>query len=93
MRWKRRCQHLDFWLTLGKEEPYNRSWRCFLGFAIASGEFRVQRQSHCDFSAYFPKLPEAKRIKPGDEVITVAAGFPTTVAPICRWALFRFYRC
>jgi CDP-6-deoxy-D-xylo-4-hexulose-3-dehydrase len=30
------------------------------------------------------KLPEHKRIKPGDEVITVAAGFPTTVAPILQ---------
>ena len=31
-----------------------------------------------------PKLPEERRIKPSDEVITVAAGFPTTVAPILQ---------
>ena len=30
------------------------------------------------------KLPKAKRINIGDEVITVAAGFPTTVAPILQ---------
>ena len=30
------------------------------------------------------KLPAQRRIKPGDEVITVAAGFPTTVAPIVQ---------
>ena len=30
------------------------------------------------------KLSESRRIKPGDEVITVAAGFPTTVAPIIQ---------
>ena len=30
------------------------------------------------------KLPESRRIKPGDEVITVAAGFPTTVSPIVQ---------
>jgi CDP-6-deoxy-D-xylo-4-hexulose-3-dehydrase len=30
------------------------------------------------------KLPAHKRIMPGDEVITVAAGFPTTVAPILQ---------
>jgi CDP-6-deoxy-D-xylo-4-hexulose-3-dehydrase len=30
------------------------------------------------------KLPDHKRIKPGDDVITVAAGFPTTVAPILQ---------
>ena len=31
-----------------------------------------------------PKLPTSRRIRPGDEVITVAAGFPTTVAPIVQ---------
>jgi CDP-6-deoxy-D-xylo-4-hexulose-3-dehydrase len=30
------------------------------------------------------KLPKERRIMPGDEVITVAAGFPTTVAPILQ---------
>ncbi|MDD2757944.1 MAG: lipopolysaccharide biosynthesis protein RfbH [Patescibacteria group bacterium] len=30
------------------------------------------------------KLPESKRLKPGDEVITVAAGFPTTINPIIQ---------
>ena len=30
------------------------------------------------------KLPDTLRIKPGDEVITVASGFPTTVAPIVQ---------
>jgi CDP-6-deoxy-D-xylo-4-hexulose-3-dehydrase len=31
-----------------------------------------------------PKLAKERRIRPGDEVITVAAGFPTTVAPIVQ---------
>ena len=31
-----------------------------------------------------PKLPDHKRIRKGDEVITVAAGFPTTVSPIIQ---------
>ena len=30
------------------------------------------------------KLPDHRRLRPGDEVITVAAGFPTTVAPIVQ---------
>ena len=30
------------------------------------------------------RLPNNRRILPGDEVITVAAGFPTTVAPIIQ---------
>ncbi len=38
------------------------------------------------FSAFTShKLPPHKRIMPGDEVITVAAGFPTTVAPIVQY--------
>ena len=31
-----------------------------------------------------PRLDEHRRLKPGDEVITVAAGFPTTVNPIIQ---------
>jgi len=31
-----------------------------------------------------PKIPDAKRLRLGDEVITCAAGFPTTVAPILQ---------
>ena len=31
-----------------------------------------------------PKIPEKKRLRPGDEVITCAAGFPTTVAPMIQ---------
>lgn len=30
------------------------------------------------------KLPEPKRLMPGDEVITVAAGFPTTINPLIQ---------
>ncbi|MEI7498654.1 MAG: lipopolysaccharide biosynthesis protein RfbH [Candidatus Falkowbacteria bacterium] len=30
------------------------------------------------------RLPEERRLKPGDEVITVAAGFPTTINPIIQ---------
>ena len=38
------------------------------------------------------KLPEQRRIKPGDEVITVAAGFLTTVAPIVQVGRCPVYR-
>jgi CDP-6-deoxy-D-xylo-4-hexulose-3-dehydrase len=33
------------------------------------------------------KLPKERRLQPGDEVITVAAGFPTTVAPLLQHGL------
>jgi CDP-6-deoxy-D-xylo-4-hexulose-3-dehydrase len=31
-----------------------------------------------------PRIPDKRRLRPGDEVITCAAGFPTTVAPIIQ---------
>jgi CDP-6-deoxy-D-xylo-4-hexulose-3-dehydrase len=77
---------LDFWLTLGKEgEAFQQELAAFLGVRYS---LLVNSGSSANLIAISvltsPKLPEARRIKPGDEVITVAAGFPTTVAPIVQ---------
>ena len=77
---------LDFWLTLGKEgEAFQQELAAFLGVRQS---LLVNSGSSANLIAISaltsPKLPEALRIKPGDEVITVAAGFPTTVAPIVQ---------
>ena len=77
---------LDFWLTLGKEgEAFQQELAAFLGVRQS---LLVNSGSSANLIAISaltsPKLPEARRIKPGDEVITVAAGFPTTVAPIVQ---------
>jgi CDP-6-deoxy-D-xylo-4-hexulose-3-dehydrase len=77
---------LDFWLTLGKEgEAFQRELAAFLGVRHS---LLVNSGSSANLVAISsltsPKLPEARRLKPGDEVITVAAGFPTTVAPIVQ---------
>ena len=77
---------LDFWLTLGKEgEAFQQELAAFLG---VRNSLLVNSGSSANLIAISaltsPKLPEARRIKPGDEVITVAAGFPTTVAPIVQ---------
>jgi CDP-4-dehydro-6-deoxyglucose reductase, E1 len=77
---------LDFWLTLGKEgEAFQQELAAFLGvrhsLLVNSGSSANLVAISALTSA---KLPEARRIKPGDEVITVAAGFPTTVAPIVQ---------
>lgn len=77
---------LDFWLTLGKEgEAFQQELAAFLGVRHS---LLVNSGSSANLIAISaltsPKLPEARRIKPGDEVITVAAGFPTTVAPIVQ---------
>jgi CDP-6-deoxy-D-xylo-4-hexulose-3-dehydrase len=77
---------LDFWLTLGQEgEAFQRELAEFLGVRHS---LLVNSGSSANLIAISaltsPKLPEQRRIKPGDEVITVAAGFPTTVAPIVQ---------
>jgi CDP-6-deoxy-D-xylo-4-hexulose-3-dehydrase len=77
---------LDFWLTLGQEgEAFQRELAAFLGVRHS---LLVNSGSSANLVAISaltsPKVPEARRIKPGDEVITVAAGFPTTVAPIVQ---------
>ena len=77
---------LDFWLTLGQEgEAFQLELAAFLGVGHS---LLVNSGSSANLIAISaltsPQLPEARRIKTGDEVITVATGFPTTVAPIVQ---------
>lgn len=77
---------LDFWLTLGSEgAAMEQELAAFMGvrhsLVVNSGSSANLVAISALTSA---KLPEARRLKPGDEVITVAAGFPTTVAPIVQ---------
>ena len=77
---------LDFWLTLGPEgEAFETELANFLGVRHS---LLVNSGSSANLVAISAltthKLPAHKRIRPGDEVITVAAGFPTTVAPIIQ---------
>ena len=77
---------LDFWLTLGPEgEAFERELAALLGVKYS---LLVNSGSSANLIAIATltthKLPAHKRIQPGDEVITVAAGFPTTVAPIIQ---------
>ncbi len=77
---------LDFWLTLGSEgDAFQKELASFLGVRHS---LLVNSGSSANLVAISAltshKLPDAKRIRPGDEVITVAAGFPTTVAPIVQ---------
>lgn len=77
---------LDFWLTLGAEgEAMQEELADFLGVKYS---LLVNSGSSANLVAISAltthKLPPSRRILPGDEVITVAAGFPTTVAPITQ---------
>ena len=83
---------LDFWLTLGPEgEAFEQELASFLG---VKHTLLVNSGSSANLLAVSaltsPKIPEKKRLRPGDEVITCAAGFPTTVAPIIRMDWCRF---
>lgn len=77
---------LDFWLTLGPEgEAFEKELAAMLG---VKHSLLVNSGSSANLVALAAltthKLPARKRIQHGDEVITVAAGFPTTVSPILQ---------
>ena len=77
---------LDFWLTLGPEgAAFEKELAAFLG---VKHSLLVNSGSSANLVALSAlttyTLPTHKRVQPGDEVITVAAGFPTTVAPIIQ---------
>lgn len=76
---------LDFWLTLGAHgDRFQRGLARFLGVRTSILTNSGSSANLLAFSALTsPRLGE-KRVRPGDEVITVAAGFPTTVNPIIQ---------
>lgn len=76
---------LDFWLTAGRySEEFESLFADFFGVSDAILVNSGSSANLVAFSALTsPKLGE-RRLKPQDEVITVAAGFPTTVAPIIQ---------
>jgi CDP-6-deoxy-D-xylo-4-hexulose-3-dehydrase len=76
---------LDFWLTTGRfAAQFEREFARWFGIRTAT---LVNSGSSADLLAVTsltsPKLGD-RRLRPGDEVITVAAGFPTTVNPIIQ---------
>jgi CDP-6-deoxy-D-xylo-4-hexulose-3-dehydrase len=77
---------LDGWLTAGRfNEEFEQKLAAFLGVKFA---MTVNSGSSANLVAFStltsPKLGN-RAIKPGDEVIGVAAGFPTTVNPILQF--------
>jgi CDP-6-deoxy-D-xylo-4-hexulose-3-dehydrase len=75
---------LDFWLTLGKEgEEFEQRLANFLGVKRSILTNSGSSANLVAFSSLTSQKLE-NRIRHGDEVITCAAGFPTTVAPIIQ---------
>lgn len=77
---------LDFWLTTGRyAERFEKEFAEFIGVQHCSLTNSGSSANLLAFMALTsPKLGE-RRIKRGDEVITVAAAFPTTIAPIIQF--------
>lgn len=77
---------LDGWLTTGRyANVFEREFAAYFGSRFSA---LVNSGSSANLVAFYaltsPKLGD-RAIKPGDEVITVAAGFPTTVNPIIQF--------
>lgn len=77
---------LDGWLTTGRFGP--RFERDFARYFGSRTSLLVNSGSSANLLAFYtltsPKLGD-RQIKPGDEIITVAAGFPTTVNPMIQY--------
>ncbi|MBQ1515050.1 MAG: lipopolysaccharide biosynthesis protein RfbH [Lachnospiraceae bacterium] len=77
---------LDFWLTTGRfSDRFEKEFAAWLGVRFAH---LVNSGSSANLLAFMaltaPELGD-RRIRRGDEVITVAAGFPTTINPIIQY--------
>ena len=76
---------LDMWLTAGRfSDEFEARFAQFFGTKYSLLVNSGSSANLVAFSALTSPLLRAKRLKPGDEVITVAAGFPTTVNPIIQ---------
>ena len=77
---------LEFWLTAGRyTQQFEKDFAAYLGVKYVSLVNSGSSANLLAFMALTSPLLKERRILPGDEVITVAAGFPTTVAPIIQY--------
>lgn len=77
---------LDFWLTLGpKGEEFERLLAKFVGTRFCTLVNSGSSANLIAFGALTSPLMKERRIAPRSEVITLAAGFPTTVNPIIQY--------
>ncbi len=77
---------LEFWLTAGRyANKFEKDFAEYLGVKYCSLVNSGSSANLLAFMTLTSPLLEDRQIKRGDEVITVAAGFPTTVAPIIQY--------
>ncbi|MEG2286103.1 MAG: lipopolysaccharide biosynthesis protein RfbH [Eubacterium sp.] len=77
---------LEFWLTSGRyTDIFEHDFSEYLGVRYCSLVNSGSSANLIAFMALTSPLLKERAIQRGDEVITVAAGFPTTVAPIIQY--------
>jgi len=79
---------LDFWLTTGRfADHFEREFATFMGVREAILVNSGSSANLLAISALTSERLGERQVKPGDEVITLAAAFPTTVNPILQCGL------
>ncbi len=77
---------LEFWLTSGRyTEQFETEFAKYLGTRYCSLVNSGSSANLIAFMALTSPLLKERQVKRGDEIITVAAGFPTTVAPMIQY--------
>lgn len=79
---------LDMWLTTGRfNDEFEKKFAKYLGVKYALSTNSGSSANLLALAALTSHKLGEKQIKKGDEVITVAAGFPTTINPIVQYGL------
>lgn len=77
---------LEFWLTSGRyTDEFEKKFSKYLNVRFCSLVNSGSSANLLAFMALTSPLLKERQIKRGDEVITVAAGFPTTVTPVIQY--------
>lgn len=79
---------LEFWLTSGRyTAQFEKKFAEYLGVRYCSLVNSGSSANLCAFMALTSPLLGERQVLPGDEMITVAAGFPTTVTPAIQYGV------
>ena len=79
---------LEFWLTAGRyTDLFEKKFSEYLGVKYCSLVNSGSSANLLAFMTLTSPLLKERAVKPGDEMITVAAGFPTTVTPALQYGV------
>ena len=79
---------LEFWLTSGRyTAQFEKEFASYLGVRYCSLVNSGSSANLLAFMALTSPLLGERQVRPGDEMITVAAGFPTTVTPAIQYGV------